>query len=745
MNKKTTHIFLFFWGLLSAFNSILFIAREVEQVEFLAFASSKTIYIFYFILFLLALIFIYLNKENINLNLFKKILITLLPTVIIWIYGFSESKHFNYVFKMLADFYFIGIAFYFLFIVKKYKKISDFLNTLRPTEERDLTKLLNFRKNVAFWGVVLIFIISLFFGLFHLTKNAAVDEALWTEHRITKFWNNISDREWNKTNISDKPGITVAIISGIGLHWVNPKEYKYELYNFVEQKNLAFRLPILLFCLLMLFAFWRNLRRLFDKSTALVSIILIGLSPLLLGISTIINPDSLLWIFAPLSILSYFIYLKHKNDGDLYVAGIFLGFALLTKYVANILYVFFLGLIFLNLIFNKDKELSAGKYLKKYLLDYVILIFFSLLTFFLFLPATWVEPKIIFESTILSQAFQKFIVLFLAIVAFILVDMLALKGKILSSVFSYLSKFKKQIFKVFVLAFLLINLFVILNVYTGMKWFAMESVLASPKTSITFSSNLGLFMANFYSLIFGVTPIVLLGMAYFLVKSLKKKEINQNYLYIFYLLVFIVLYYLGSALNDVGATIRYQIMLFPLAAIVAGFGLMEFFQDFKFLEKYKITLVIILILISSASLYFIKPFYFSYANFLLPKNYVLNLKDMGDGSYEAAQYLNSLPNAKNLKVWTDKSGVCQFFVGKFCKSGFSFDGRGWTFDYFVVSAGRESRTTKMTLSKVNGGNDGLTRLDKLYLINDTVFRLNIGGRGGDFIKIISGDKVDQNY
>ena len=234
-------------------------------------------------------------------------------------------------------------------------------------------------------------------------------------------------------------------------------------------------------------------------------------------------------------------------------------------------------------------------------------------------------------------------------------------------------------------------------------------------------------------------------MAYFLVKSLKKKEINQNYLYIFYLLVFIVLYYLGSALNDVGATIRYQIMLFPLAAIVAGFGLMEFFQDFKFLEKYKITLVIILILISSASLYFIKPFYFSYANFLLPKNYVLNLKDMGDGSYEAAQYLNSLPNAKNLKVWTDKSGVCQFFVGKFCKSGFSFDGRGWTFDYFVVSAGRESRTTKMTLSKVNGGNDGLTRLDKLYLINDTVFRLNIGGRGGDFIKIISGDKVDQNY
>jgi len=148
--------------------------------------------------------------------------------------------------------------------------------------------------------------------------------------------------------------------------------------------------------------------------------------------------------------------------------------------------------------------------------------------------------------------------------------------------------------------------------------------------------------------------------------------------------------------------------------------------------------IIILFIFSLGSLWFIKPFYFSYASDLLPKKYVLNLKDMGDGSYEAAQYLNSLSGSEKMIIWTDKRGVCTFFNGV-CKSGISED--EIDYDYYVVSSGRENRTSAMTLSRVNNGAE-ITRYDKLYLLDECEFKLEIGGRPNNFVKIIKGDKID---
>jgi len=113
---------------------------------------------------------------------------------------------------------------------------------------------------------------------------------------------------------------------------------------------------------------------------------------------------------------------------------------------------------------------------------------------------------------------------------------------------------------------------------------------------------------------------------------------------------------------------------------------------------------------------------------------------MGDGSFEAAQYLNSLTDAKNLSVWTDKRGVCTFFVGK-CYSGINLDKDKVNLDYFVISAGRKSRTTKMTLNRFNGGNSQLIRLDKLYEEENYEYKLEIGGRPNNFVKIISSENL----
>src|SRR3989344_7847943 len=115
-----------------------------------------------------------------------------------------------------------------------------------------------------------------------------------------------------------------------------------------------------------------------------------------------------------------------------------------------------------------------------------------------------------------------------------------------------------------------------------------------------------------------------------------------------------------------------------------------------------------------------------YASTLLPRAHFLDIKDMGEGSYEAAEYLNSLPEANMLNVWTDKSGVCDFFVGN-C---FSFlDASIFSkhkIDYFVLSSGRKSRTMKMTLYQP---------LKNAYFSENAIYKLEIGGRPNNYVKV----------
>src|SRR5665647_2420932 len=112
----------------------------------------------------------------------------------------------------------------------------------------------------------------------------------------------------------------------------------------------------------MLIAIYIFSQKLLGKTTALISFIFICLSPLLFGISLIVNPDSLIWTFFLLSLLSHFIYLETKKNKYLFWSGIFLGFSILTKFVANILYIFYFLLIFLEYLIRKSRYEKAVSY-----------------------------------------------------------------------------------------------------------------------------------------------------------------------------------------------------------------------------------------------------------------------------------------------------------------------------------------------------------------------------------------------
>lgn len=595
--------------------------------------------------------------------------------------------------------------------------------------------------------MTLVIALNLFLGFSRLGTYSAVDEPYWTYGRTSKFWNAIAQQKWRSTNINDKPGITVAILSGFGLLKYDPMQYESirgdvktdQQLKDIDGINFYFRLPIFLFCTLMLLAFYFLLNKLFGQTIALFGFMFIGLSPILLGISMIINPDSLLWIFLPLSLLSYFVFQKNQKNKYLAASGIFLGLSLLTKYVANILYIFFFILPFLEYILADEKP-NLKEFLKKSLKDYFIIAAVSMATFYLLFPATWTHPKVLLEGTFLSKAFAKTWPLFAAIVALIVADTILLKNKLTQPLLNFFSKRKEILAKTLAIVFIGLIAFVLLDTYLGMKPFDLEGILSSPKgigidQVGIFNAFLGAILADIYSLIFGLNPLIFILFILGLLTAMNaKSKMTQEKKIVIYFSLFILLYYLASTVNDVIATIRYQIILYPLALIIASIGASHLLSNkkiSKYLKPFSATAALFIIL--TISLLNIRPFYFAYASPLLPEKYLLNTKDMGDGSYEAAAYLNSLPNARNLVVWSDKGAACSEFVGT-CNIGFTNkDLKGKSFDYFIISSGRKSRSLKLS-----GSVNDLFDFRKIYNEN-TPFenKTTLGGRPNNYVKIIS--------
>lgn len=607
---------------------------------------------------------------------------------------------------------------------------------------------INFKKYVAPVIIALILLSNLSFGLTRLGNYSSVDEPYWTYGRITKFWNGIKAHNWKTTSVNDKPGITVAILSGAGLTQFDPMPYKSlrgEVKTEAQLKdindiNFSFRLPIYLFCVFMLPFFYILLRKLFDETTALIAFTFIGLSPILLGIALIINPDSLLWIFLPLSLLSYLVFQKHGEKKYLYASGFLLGSALLTKYVSNILYVFFFFLPFLEYIFSQEKP-EIVSYLKKALKNYVILIAISMVTFFIFYPATWVNPNILLKGTFLSKAFETTWPLFAGVIGLIVADIFLLKSIVTTKTLDFFFRNKTILLQIFSGLFLAGIAFVLINTYTDMSILDSNGTLASPKgigqgsRALIYADRI---TADIYTLIFALSPLTLFSFITALFISFKKKwQDSYEAKIVFYLTLFILFYYLASTVNNVVATVRYQIALYPFAFIISAIGL-SYILSFEKIKKYFTSYIVYILIfaIGIISLIQVRPFYFAYTSFLLPEKYFVNLKDMGDGSFEAANYLNSLPNPEKLIVWSDKGAVCAVFRGK-CNIGFTNKKvKDIPFDYVVVSSGRKSRTMKLS-----GSANEIIDFKKAYTTDDTAYTITFGGRPNNFVKVIEMNKL----
>jgi len=589
------------------------------------------------------------------------------------------------------------------------------------------------------------------FGSFHITEFETADEHYWLysnttntrywkydNGRISQYWDALLAKDWKKTRINDKPGVTLAYVSGIGsyLHrdFLNDLTTgKIGQLSKVEQMqkiNGYYRYPILIFVGLFSFALFYLIRRLTKSGwIALVAVSLMLLSPVLLGISQIVNPDSLLWLFVLSAILSFQIYLNERNGKFVFLTGFFLGLSLLTKYTSVILFPF-LFLMILSHLFHRREEF-VGKGLDKNVFRmfgaYVLVLIGGLLLYAVVLPNNLLYPKNFLKGSIGFTGMPE-VFIAIGVIAFILIhDAFFWKSKVTEFVFRKLAFLRKFLLPLASALLLVAFVGVLINV-AGNDLFGFHSVQFDEKSKTVFKKfdTLQILFMQSMPLVFSLTPLVLFFSMFSFVRNIfKKSRFSETYLV---LSLFVIAFYLASMEQGLLLTVRYSIVLYPVMILMAAIGMYEFFSIATRRSRFKAGIFILAVALSIPSLWLMKPFYFSYMNSFLPTRYLIT-DSWGYGGYEAAQYLNSLPGAENMKIWSDYNGTCLFFVGDCVANPLTMSNIQKKaqvlpkFDYFVSNRRGAILSRKIwdDLKEKYGSNE--------------IWGFVIGGRADNFIKI----------
>lgn len=608
------------------------------------------------------------------------------------------------------------------------------------------------------------------FGLYHLSKFETVDEHFWKFERIPRYFAAIRTHDLEKTYINDKPGITVALISGFGLlSYPEPGKKQmlavsdidtagiFDKYDAAQTQavNFAFRLPIILFATFSLFLFfWLALAAFDSLWIALLTAMLIAFNPILIGMSQIINPDSFFWIFGGLSAIAYLALINTQKKKFLLICGVLTGMALLSKYTAFVLFLFY-GLAAISKIIFQAPENAAKmdwKSLWKYIREIAVIFLISIGTFSLLLPAVFAKPEYLFRG--ISQFLNIKSIVLLSVVA-IFFGLLAFYKRNMAGKFAKILSLKKHFFLgAACLAFSLLTIVSLANVWTGQKLAPVDALRDAAyanepkkfnfkplidKNTGLIEKNAELFLMESYPFIFSLSPLLIFLILFVSARSFTKKISDENAAIIFPILVFSLLYFASTIFAGVVTNARYLIILYPLFALLGAIAIFEFGNNFQIArKKFMAVSALVILIFGTISLWSMRPFYFSYANFLLPKEFSIH-DSWGHGSFEAAQYLNALPGAKDKIIWSDSDTVCRFFQGRCLKSR-KIDLNIVTPDYFVISKRGEikPRNRFLLINPLSPEKNSDYYFEKLK--NDYVWQILINGRPDNFIKIIEFEK-----
>jgi hypothetical protein len=328
-----------------------------------------------------------------------------------------------------------------------------------------------------------------------------------------------------------------------------------------------------------------------------------------------------------------------------------------------------------------------------------------------------------------------------------------IKKNLYANIVIFFQKYNRFITIIISVLFLFVLIFSIINVQTGQKMIPFDELkdraYANEPKDFNFKplyandsklfKKTKLYFMETYPIIYSLTPLTLLFIFYIAIRSFSRKIKPQSLHIYFSVTTFFLLYFLLTIFARIITNVRYSIVVYPLIAILVTVAIYEISQHFTFKTKrfYAIT-SIILIVIGMFTLWTLKPFYFSYANPLLPSEYSIH-DSWGHGSYEAAQYLNSLPNATNLTIWSNSKTVCAFFNGN-CLRSRKIDLTKTTPDYFVISKRGELKERNHFILLNAPTNYKLSDYYFKNLHQNSVWEILINNRKDNFITIIPFEK-----
>jgi 4-amino-4-deoxy-L-arabinose transferase-like glycosyltransferase len=495
------------------------------------------------------------------------------------------------------------------------------------------------------------------------------DEHFWRDSRVPQFWDALRDGDWAATYINDKPGVSVALVSGSGLLFLDDGAS-------IVTQNIALRAPLVLvhvFVLLPLM-YWLLLK-IVPVFAARMSIIGIATMPLIVGMSQIINPDALLWSTATIAFFAFIAALKAEHFWSRYsvLAGVFLGCALLAKYTAGLV------LIFAVLIFAA-RALFAAHALRRDEMRHAFGVFavmssLGAVTFFVLWPALWGRPDLFLEGTLLSPALGAVAVPLMCVIVAWFVDAFVFGARLTTTLTHVVWSWRHILARLALVPLFALLLFTVINAQMMTPIVPLDHVKEVVDTSdgLAFTwfegDAAGVYFAKEvvvqgYNTLFSLPTVTLalLGLA-LLYFGCTRGWTQREYapLVVFGATVPFV-FFVGGLVADVFVTARYAILLQPLLVLVAALGVHDALSHTGHARKYGVPILLVFFLVSTLVLVRSLPYPFVYQNAFLPQERLVT-DAWGYGSVEAATWLNTLPNAQELTVWSDRKGVCYYFVG----------------------------------------------------------------------------------
>jgi hypothetical protein len=286
---------------------------------------------------------------------------------------------------------------------------------------------------------------------------------------------------------------------------------------------------------------------------------------------------------------------------------------------------------------------------------YAMCIGISMFIVFIALPPSWGNLRWLLKWTWYSKVINHYTNYFFIVIAVLSVEVLLFKGVISKKIneYSFLKTWiPGMFFGVFFvcLCFMaIVQLFDIANYFDFLSRKIGAGVLIHDFPRAYFAGYLNIVKRS---------PLIhLFGIFGFFILMLKNTKRFAQIRFFFYSIVLIMTYYVGSALAGAELSLRYQIILLPIFCIFASYFFAEVLK-----RRFYVYLTIFIIILT-AEMAYVAPFYISYRNPIVFSSFIDPGVNWGQGGYEVAQFANRLPNAQQLKILADYEGFLEFFKG----------------------------------------------------------------------------------